>query len=469
MVRWALASSLALTTLLTSPAASAQIQGCGADFVECASAPISFRHRIGLPINVDLDTGWVPAGLPVQARFRAALVGGTEVRMAGQLVAGWPTPMVLQAVGDRDGGQLSVDYGVQVSARVRLNLDTGIGRADWEGAIPYVPMIDFRATGMSTFNPWAWNPAVTARGMTARQRVADIPLTDAIIRIPGISGGLTIEISAEIEASWRTSRMTFGLDAEPITEARPRTQAVFSAGPFAQYSPRVEGEFAHTGTLHVYPSLYVSLLGRRWQLQVADIPIPLGPFRTAVTTEPSIARIGLPDIASTVNELDFGDVRVGETAERVIPLANTGEGSGRIVNVEGDGPFTAPTRAGMLPPRSRAMLVIAFSPVRPGMADGDVVVTTSDPDSPRVRVRVRGNGLPGLLPEDAGVAEDVSVTEDAGVPADVAPAGIVSEADGGCGCRAPGRSGGRRTDLAWIALLGASLVRRRRPARGGAR
>ena len=463
MARRLLASSLALATTLTANAASAQIQRCGADFVDCASAPISFRHRVGLQINVDLDTGWVPSGLPVQARFRAALVGGTEVRMGGQLVAGWPTPMVLQAVGDRDGGNLSVDYGVQVSARVRLNLDTGVGTANWEGAIPYVPMIDFRATGMSTFTPWAWNPAVSARGMTARQRVADIPLTDAIVRIPGISGGLTIEISAEIEAQWRTTRMTFGLDAEPITEARPRTQAVFSAGPFAQYSPRVEGEFAHTGTLHVYPSLYVSLLGRRWQLQVADIPIPLGPFRTAVTTDPSMARIGLPDIASTVNELDFGDVRVGETAERVIPLANNGEGSGRIVSVEAEGPFHAPTRSGMLPPRSRAMLVIAFTPVRPGMADSDVFVTTSDPDTPRVRVRVRGNGLPGVEPEDAGVVEDVPpAVDDAGVADDASTAGYTSEVQDGCGCRAPGRSPVRGGGVAWIAALGAAVLLRRR-------
>ncbi|MEZ4389827.1 MAG: choice-of-anchor D domain-containing protein [Polyangiales bacterium] len=457
---WALAASALLAPL----AASAQTGACGEGFVDCASAPIAFRHRVGLPLEVDLDTGWVPAGLPVQARFRAALVGGTEVAMNGQLVAGWPTPMVLQAVGDEGGGRLALDYGVEVAARVRLNLDTGVGNASWEGAIPYVPMVNFRATAMTTFTPWAWSPAVAVRGSTARQRVADIRLTDAIVRIPGISGGFTIDIAAEIEATWQTRRITFGLDADPITEAMPRTQAVFSAGPFAAYSPRVEGEFAHTGTLHVYPSLYVSLLGRRWQLQIADIPIPLGPFRSPVTTDPSNARIELPDIAATVNELDFGEVPVGESAERVLPIANTGEGTGRIVSVEGFGPFAAPTRMGTLPPRSRAMLVIAFTPTATGVTEGEVVVNTSDPDSPRVRVRVRGVGLPGAAPADAGVTEDVPAAVD-DVPVGDGGTEIVATDQGGCGCRAQTAPRASSAPLALLVGLAISLRRRRFHAR----
>jgi MYXO-CTERM domain-containing protein len=301
--------------------------------------------------------------------------------------------------------------------------------------------------------------------MTPRQRVADVPLTDAIVRIPGISGGLTIEVSAELEATWRSTRITFGLAADPITQFMPRTQAVFSAGPSVEYSPRLEGELLHTGTLHVYPSLYVSLLGRRWTLQVADIPIALGPFRTAVTTEPSVARLALPDIASTVTELDFGDVRVGESAERVMPVANTGDGSGRIVNVEGAGPFSAPTRVGMLPPRSRAMVVIAFAPVRPGPVDGEVVVTTTDPDTPRVRVRVRGNGLPGIEPADAGVVtEDVpAVVADVTVVGDGGVSEYSTDLNEGCGCRAPGRA--PRSGFGVVALLGAGLALRRRRSR----
>lgn len=449
----------ALAALLLPLSARAQISACGEGFVDCASAPLAFRHRVGLPINIDLDTGWVPAGLPVQARFRAALVGGTEVAMNGQLIAGWPTPMVLQVRGDENGGRLSVDYGVQLNARIRLNLDTGVGSANWEGAVPYVPMIDFRATAMTPFTPWAWEPPVSVRGMTPRQRVADIPLTDAIVRIPGISGGFTIEVSAEIEASWQSRRITFGLDADPITPTMPRTQARYNTGASVEYSPRLEGEFAHTGTLHVYPSLYVSLLGRRWTLQVADIPIPLGPFRTEAVTDPVPTRIALPDIAGTVDALDFGEVPVGQTAERVFPIANTGEGTGRIVGVEGFGPFSAPTRMGTLPPRSRAMLVITFTPVSPGVTEGDVVVNTSDPDAPRVRVRVRGVGLPGPAVVDAGtVTEDVPAVSDAGVEGD--GGGVVAEDPSGCGCRAAGSSGTTGAGL-WV-LLGASIALRRR-------
>lgn len=458
---WALAASVSLATLT----ARAQTGECGEGFVGCASAPIAFRHRVGLPIEVDLDTGWVPAGLPVQARFRAALVGGTQVAMNGQLVAGWPTPMALQVAGDPGGGSLSLDYGVQLAARVRLNLDTGVGDARWEGAIPYVPMVDFRATSTTTFDPWAWSPAVSVRGSTARQRVADIRLTDALVRIPGISGGFTIDIAAEIQATWQTQRITFGLDADPITAAMPRTQGSFSAGPFAEYSPRVEGEFVHTGTLHVYPSLYVSLLGRRWNLQIADIPIPLGPFRAGVTTDPSLAHLGLPDIAPSVDALDFGEVAVGERVERVLPINNTGEGTGRIVSVEGFGPFDAPTRMGTLPPRSRAMLVITFAPANTGLTEGEVVVNTSDPDSPRLRVRVRGVGLPGAMRTDAGGAEDVSVADDASSAEDAGVTGVTAEDHGGCGCRTPRAPRGPNATIAMLVGLSIALQRKRFRAR----
>lgn len=458
-------SALALCALLLPSSARAQNGACGEGFVGCASAPVAFRHRVGLPINIDLDTGWVPAGLPVQARFRAALVGGTEVAMNGQLVAGWPTPMALELRGDENGGRLALDYGVQLNARVRLNLDTGVGSANWEGAIPYVPMIDFRATAMSPFTPWAWAPPVAVRGMTARQRVADIPLTDALIRIPGISGGFTIDISAEIEATWQSRRVTFGLDADPITPTMPRTQGRFSAGAVAEYSPRMEGEMAHTGTLHVYPSLYVSLLGRRWSLQVADIPIPLGPFRTDVVTDPSVARLALPDIAGTIDALDFGEVPLGQSSERVLPIANTGEGAGSIVGVDGFGPFSAPTRRGMLPPRSRAMLVLTFTPVAPGVTEGEVVVNTSDPDSPRVRVRVRGVGLPGMQVTDAGVTEDrPRAAADASMPVDDAGvvSGFVAENPSGCGCSVPGTSRRPGPATALALALGATIALRRR-------
>ncbi len=393
-------AALALCAALAFPSVSRAQDGCGEGFVGCAEAPIEYHHREGLPVEFDLDSGWVPSGSPIAVRFRAALVGNTRVDLAGRLVGGWPEPIALSAVGTPGQGNLSVDYGVQFSARARLSLPIDGTTVGWEGALPFIPMVDFRAMAARAFDPWAWE-GVNVAGRTMRVRVATISLTDSIIRIPGISGGFAFEAAGEVEANYRSTRLDFGISADPITASVSRVQGAFTAGPFVEFSPALEGVLGYGVTIHVYPTLYVSLAGRRWNLDLADIPIRV-PFSRAIRFDPSVARLGLPDIQADVREVDFGEVTLGDFAERSFTLRNMGEGAGRVVSARGDGPFALPSRSGPLPVASRSEVVVTFSPVRPGPVEGTVVVTTSDPDNPRVRVAVRGVGVePPVV--DAGV------------------------------------------------------------------
>jgi len=438
----------------------------GSDFVGCAQAPVRFAHREGLPVEVDIDTGWQPPSGPVQVRFRAALVGHTEVRLAGMMEGGWPEPMQLSMYGDRQGGTLETDWGVQLSARIRLSLELEGRPIGWEGNVPYVPQIDFRATGRTVFDPWAWDE-VRAAGSTMRVRIADVPLTDAIVRIPGVSGGLTFEADAEIDAGWRSVRFDFGLDADPITRTQSRVLGLFQAGPFVEYQPVLEGVMSYRGAVRVYPALYVSLAGRRWTLDIAELPIRLGPFPRNVRTAPSVARLSLPDLSVDAEVLDFGDVPVGTTVERSITVRNDGEGLGNILGVEGEGPFAATVGATTLPERSRGTVVATFSPVRPGYAQGFVVVRGNDPDTPRLRVLARGTGVGMEMitpPDDAGVPrEDGGVADDGGD-------GLTALDDGGCSCRVVGGETGL-TGRGWgVWAMGlAGLVATRRRRRRGSR
>lgn len=433
-----------------SAEASAQI-GCGGDFTGCTSAPIHYRHREGLPAEFNFDTNWVPAGSPVQVRIQAVLAGNTQVDLDGSLVGSWPTPMSLTAVPTPGGGSISVDYGVQLNARVRLALDTGITTIRWEGAIPYVPMIDFRAMAASTFEPWAWSRA-SARGMTMRQHIANISLTDSIIRIPGISGGFSLDAAAEVEAGYRSSRFTFGTQADPITEMSLRTQAAFTAGTFVEYQPVLEGALDYDVDFTLFPGLYVRLAGRMWTIGLPTIPINLGPFSRDIRFDPAVARLGLPDVVAAESELDFGEVTLGRSEERIITLRNAGEGDGRLISVAGDGPFGAPSGARPLPASARSQVVVTFSPVTPGAAMGTVVLTTNDPDNPRLRVAVRGVGVaPPVVVTDAGFEADAGElpTGDGGVPTD--PTGMD---DGGCGCAVPGRTNNVPGGMAALLLIG---------------
>ncbi len=439
-----------------SSAAWAQTGGCPSDAAGCARAPISYRWREGLPVEFDFDTGWQPSSAPVQIRVRAVLAGHTQVTPAGELVASWPEPMVLHAIGTPGEGGLEVDYGVQFSARVRLALDVGGRTVSWEGSIPYVPMIDFRATGRTAFDPWAWS-TVSAMGRTARAHVADVPITDAIVSIPGISGGLSFDASGEVAATYQSTRISFGTAADPLTAMTLRTQAIFNAGPSVEYSPRLEGDVGYSGAIHVFPSLYVSLVGRRWMLDIADIPIRVGPFPRHVLFDPSLAHLGLPDVRVEPSTVDFGDIELGRMTERTVEVRNDGEGDGRILSAEVEAPFAVTSRMGSLPVRSRSSFVVGFAPVRPGPATGDLVITTNDPDTPRVHVRLRANGVGVEMPP---------VIEDAGV-ADASDGGEIASGanDGGCGCRVSSGQSGASGALLMAGVVVLVARRRRRQGR----
>lgn len=448
----------------TLPAKGHAQDACGDGFVGCAQTSIEYHHREGLPVEFDFDTDWVPSGSPIAVRFHAALAGNTRVDLAGQLVGSWPEPIALRAVGTPGEGNLSVDYGIQFTARARLSLPIDGATVRWEGSLPFVPMIDFRAMAAQRFDPWAW-AGTQVTGRTMRTHIATISLTDSIIRIPGISGGFAFDAEGEVEANYRSTRLDFGLAADPITATTERVLGVFTAGPFVQYSPVLEGTLGYTVTIHVYPSLYVSLAGRRWNLDLADIPVRVGPIERTIRFDPSLARLGLPDVQSDQTEIDFGEVTLGETLERTFTLRNTGEGPGRIISTEGEVPFGFSSRSGPLPVASRSTMVVTFSPVTPGPVEGTVVVTTNDPDTPRVRVAVRGVGVepPNL---DAGTTVDQDVQEsDSGE--DTGPeTGTVTEAlqDGGCGCTTVGTGPGSpwRTSGFFVALVGVLSARRRR-------
>ena len=459
-------SALLAGVLTLMPAAAlAQPGGCEPDAAGCARAPIAYRWREGLPVEFDFDTGWVPPSSPVQVRIRAVLAGSTQVSAAGELVGSWPEPMLLRAVGAPGQGALSVDYGVVFTARVRLALEVAGRPVGWEGPIPYVPMIDFRAMAQRTFDPWGWSP-VTAEGRTARVRVADVPITDAIVRIPGISGGFTFEAAGDVSAAYRSTRFTFGTAAEPLDAMNTRTLAVFNAGPFVEYQPRLEGDLAYRGAIHIYPGLYVSLAGRRWMLDLVDLPIPIGPFPRQVLFDPAVAHLGLPDVRAVSDVVDFGDVDVGRMSERTVEIRNDGEGDGRVLGAAVEAPFGVMTRMTSLPVRSRSSFIASFTPVRPGPITGELVITTNDPDTPRVRVRLRANGVATLMPpvvDDAGFVDDVA---DAGA-ADASVAPTSGAQDGSCGCRARGTAAGDGAGAWWL-FAGATLLARRRARRQGA-
>jgi MYXO-CTERM domain-containing protein len=370
--------------------------------------------------------------------------------------------MVLRANPTAGTGLLETDYGVVLDARVRLHLVVGATTYDWEGSVPYVPTIDFRAMASTTFDPWAW-AAVSATGSTMRQHLADIPLTDAFISIPGISGGLSFDAQADLASSYHSTQITFGTDADPITATTDHVMAYFSAGPSVDYFPRLEGVLDRTITFHIFPSLYVSLLGSRWMVDLFDLPITIGPLTQPWLFDPADAHLLLPDVQRRDVVVDFGDVRVGDRAMDGVPFDSLGDVDLWVHSPTPVDGFDFPRTSATVPPHSTVTLPVDFAPTTEGPVESRVSFATNDPDTPAVYVTLRGNGV---LPPDAGpVIVDAGVTD--------ARADVVTEAGldagtgamrGGCGCRTVGGGGthGAGLALAGAALAMATWTRRRR-------
>jgi MYXO-CTERM domain-containing protein len=431
---------------------------CPADTIGCARAGIAYRRREGLPAELDVDTGWVPSSAPVAVRFRAVVAGHTTVEAAGTLEGAWPEALTLRAIGTPQSGYLESDWGVQIGARLRLHLSTRFATFDWEGNVPYVPRVDMRATAATVFDPWAWDGA-RVTGRTMRQHIADVPLTEALIPIPGISGGLSFDAQVEVTTLYRSTRITFGMAADPITASTERVRAMFSGGPQAEFLAQLEGRVEHTLTVRIYPSVYVSLLGARWMLGVGDIPVNPPAIGSDWVFDPARAVLLLPDVRARGVVVDFGEVPVGATARREVEFDSLGRADLWVASppsVPGAA-FAFPVPDAIAAPRTTAALPVEFRPMEAGAMEQRVTFRTNDPDTPEVTVTLRGTGV---LVADAGAVPDAGEMGDAG---DGGDGGLTSgHAAGSCGCSTPGSAPGARAWAAMALAVGLTASRRRR-------
>lgn len=471
----------ALTLALTAAPAHAQDGGsdagdasdggaapgrsCPSGALQCDSAPIQFVRRQGLPVELDFDTSWVPASSPVQVRVRAAFVGHTEVRAGGSLDVSWPRAMQLEAPpGPAMSGVLESDYGIVFTARVRIHVTISGTTYDWEGNVPYVPQVDFRSTARGNFDPWAWR-RTSVRGTTMQQRIADVSLTDSLIPIPGISGGLSFSARAALETGYRSTRISFAPATDAITESVARVTLPFAGGAIAEFSPRLEGEVDQRVDLTITPSLYISLLGRRWDIPIVDVPVPINTGARPWLFDPQTVRFSLPDIAPLPSVIDFGDVTVGESKTESVTIDNRGGASLALLRSTdiNSAPFAWELPRIEIPFRSMRAVEMRFAPTSVGAFETRVPLVTSDPDSPTVYITARGRGVMAIpsMPDASAPDATPDASADAAAP-DAATPPLLLSGDGACACSVAARpTQNRLAPLAALASLALALASRR--------
>jgi MYXO-CTERM domain-containing protein len=464
----ALLALLALARLAAP--APAHAQDCPRDAVGCHRADVDFEHLdMRLP-SVSLDSGWVPAGSPIQVRLGLAFMGETEVDLGGTLATYWPFGLTMGTPGRPGTGRLRMAWGLEIVARLRFSLEIAGTRYAWEGDIPFIPVRDLRLAGETVFDPFVL-PGATPRPVVVSDttdaiRVLNVGLASIIgTSIPGIDGGIEVTLTGALTTGYQTDRILISGARGPI-ESEGSVVQYWPPGPEGfgaseDVTVRPEGTITYEGDVIARPAVYIELLGRRFDLAAFDLSIPLVRTDTPTDFDPAAVHVPLPDVSVDPTNVDVGLVLVGDVVDRALTVRNRGEAE-LVVTVDAlPGTLMVSSSRLAIPPASESTLGLEIAPERAGMLSETLVLRTNDPDQPVIRIPVTAEAIsPDAGPADAGARDAAQAIPDAGADAGRRPSGL---AGGACGCRVGTHtSPGPLHALALLALLGFALARARR-------
>lgn len=448
----------ALATLTQTAIAQPVMPSCGEEHVGCYAEDADWFWRDQLFDTIDFDSGWVPSGSPLQLRLTFHLAGNTEIEMGGTPTTRWPPPLELIVPGRPGTGRFMIDYGLEIRAFFRFDVEVAGIRYTFEDEIdiPFIPE-DLRFFDELMFDPFLLPDST---GVMLSDRTDPFALVEldlaGFVGIPGVGGGLRLDAEGELRADYRSTAIVVR-DADPIlmelgaTEIGPDSVAGYGAAKDLFIHP--EGVLGYEGSIIFSPTVFLDVVGVDFDFPLAEIPIDIVELMNNVVFDDVMIHVPLPDIAVSPSEIDFGPVMAGDSNTMSLRVENLGEAplEVRFVPVSS---FEPASRMITLPPSSFSSVEIEFSPAMEGPIDETLVLETNDPDSPMVMVRLLGEGV--LPPRtDAGMPD--AFMPDAG-PGD---AGVDASAPGvtggGCGCRATG-SGDAATGLLFLFVF---VIRRR--------
>lgn len=157
----------------------------------------------------------------------------------------------------------------------------------------------------------------------------------------------------------------------------------------------------------------------------------------------------LPVLALGGTEVPFVDVPVGEPATVAFPILN--DGALELVGeaaIEGSDVFVVAPPTFAVSPGGSTGVNVTFTPPREGAFEGTLVLTSSDPTQPEVRVPIRGTAVVGT----GGTGGLDNGDDEFGTPIDYIT----------CGCASGGLTPSGLLPL--VGVAGLVSLRRRRPA-----
>lgn len=454
--------------------------------------PMLFEKTVKLPIAFDWDTGWIPNGSPVQVRFYVKLPAQTHVRMLGGLQATWPKSVSIVVPGARKTGVIDFDYGLEVGAKAKVSVSIFGQNIGWEGDIPYLPNVDFHVQGKKGFDPWAWKPGATASGLTPKLTLFQLPITDLIIPIPGVSGGIELDVQGELGVTYTNDRIVVKPNKtpasgpiQPILQDDAGTTHPWVGGAWAEYLVHPEGTVKYVGTIHLIPEIYLEILGKKFAIPIGfEYPIKIDLDEQKWIFDDTLVHVPFPDIKPPDEKVvHFGKVLVGDEKTISIKFPNIGEAKARVIATAATNnpQFKILDSSAEFKTGESGEIKVRFQPKSTGAASTTLKVETNDPDTPAMEIALDAEGFSEADPEgkDAGPGAGGGPSGNGGSgPEPTAGAGgtkpnvagaeeAEASQSGSCACRTAGDSSSSVGGFAFvfgIGLFGLRLRQRRRRA-----
>lgn len=412
---------------------------------------VFYEGLLGLFEGFGFDTDWVPDGSAIQVRLAVFAGGGWTVEESGVCQLGWPPALEVRFAGDPGGGWLSMDVGLEVIARLRFSIDTPFGLIEWEGDIPGVPNFDLRFAAEALFDPFAMpgapGPAVVVEDDIPPAVLYQLDLTDALIPIPGISGGFELLAGGTLTSTFAGVRFDVESDVgAPLGSIETHEGSLVVPVPPASPLPlaaRHHAQLGALGVLELTPAVFIEIFGSTWEMPIITIPVTLVDSTMPWDLGEDTASFPLPDIEVLVGGLDYGTLAPDEASQVPIELANVGQLDLEVVAVTRGEAFAVEPVELVVPPGGSAVVTVTAHHTV-GLQEGALELRSNDPDEPVVELSLRATG------------EEIVVTPpaDAGPGSDGGPPSGAGDSDGGCGCRAAGGpTHSRHLVLALTALL----------------
>ncbi len=420
---------------------------------------IDFWYEDAAFDTVDVDTGWVPSGSDVQVRFGIKILGLTQVGLGGSVYSTWPESITTDIPGRTETGWLSIGYGIELLAKIRIDTEVLGIPYYWEGDLPLgdIPT-DLLMAADLVFDPWVLpgdDPRpVTVLDTTDRIPVYTYDITGGLIDIPGVSGKLTVDLQGQLEAEYRTHRIELTV-ADPIAQSGATT--LIEAADETGYGRALDyqvfpvGELDYTGTINLYPHIKVEILG----IDIIDadlfvLPLELVQLDEEIVFDPDDVHVPLPDVTVTPDQVTVTTagtaIRVGNEGEKILGV--------QITEFPEELSPLAPFFT-LDPGQSVDVPLLLLDSAVPFERDAIVTLSTTDPDTPTVTISITLQH-PGDPDADPNPDPDPDPDPDGS-----------GDPDSGCGCVVGGRRtryGGQYGAVPLLVLLGIALVARRRRA-----